>query len=248
MINGRSGLVTGAGGGIGRAAAIAFAKQGAKVTLADLSVEGVEQTAAMIRDSGGEAFCQQLDVADAAAVDAAVDAHVERHGSIDFAFNNAGISLEDLGTEWGDLDLFDRTQAVNTRGVLLCMRAEIRHMVRQGSGAIVNTASIAGMSGAGGAGYCASKHAVVGLTRSAALRYAAQGIRINAVCPGVIETPMTEGLLADPQTAAMLAQMSPIGRFGKPEDIANAVLFLCSEAASFITGHPLAVDGGYLAR
>ena len=153
-----------------------------------------------------------------------------------------------METPWGDLTAYDRSIAVNQRGLLLCMTAELRHMERAGRGAIVNTASIAGMSGAGGAGYCGSKHAVVGLTRSAALRYAAQGIRINAICPGAIRTPMVEAVAQEEEAARFIAAMHPMNRIGEAQEVADAVVFLCSDKASFITGHPLAVDGGYLAR
>lgn len=241
-------FVTGAAGGIGRAAALAFAAAGGRVTIADRDGAQLAETARLIAAGGGEAHAVTLDVTDAAAVDVAIDDHVARWGGIDCAFNNAGVALEDANTDWGTAALFDRTMAVNVNGILNCMRAELRHMTPRRSGVIVNTASIAGETGAGGAGYCGSKHAVIGLTRSAALRYAAEGIRINAVCPGVIATPMTAGMADDPKTAAIIAQMQPMGRIGQPEEIATAVLFLCSDAASFITGHPLAVDGGYLAR
>lgn len=248
MFQGKSYFITGAGGGIGRATAVALGAQGARVTLADVHEAGIEETAKLVRDAGGEAATVRLDVTDKAATDAALDAHAARWGGLDGAFNNAGVTLEGVHSEWGDAAIIERTLAINTMGVAHCMQAEIRHMLASGGGAIVNTASIAGESGAGGAGYCASKHAVIGLTRSAALRYATQAIRVNAVCPGVISTAMTAPIEADPKGAAILAQMQPIGRIGQPEEVASAVLFLLSDAASFITGHPLAVDGGYLAR
>ncbi len=185
---------------------------------------------------------------DRSAVDAAVDDLVLRWGRLDIAFNNAGVSLEGMTTPWDAVDIYDRVVAVNQRGVMLCMAAELRHMARQGSGAIVNTASVAGMAGMSGPGYCGSKHAVIGLTRSAAMRYAAQGIRVNAVCPGAITTPMTDAAAADPGSRAFMAQMHPMNRMGEAHEVADAVVFLASDKASFITGHPLAVDGGYLAR
>ncbi|QKS01407.1 glucose 1-dehydrogenase [Sphingomonas sp. CL5.1] len=246
LFEGKTAFVTGGGAGIGRATALAFAAEGAKVAVADL--KGAEAVAAEIIAAGGEAFAIELDVTDEAAVNAAVDAVVARWGRLDCAFNNAGVTLEMLGTPWGDLDAYDRTVAINQRGVVLCMAAELRHMAARKSGAIVNTSSIAGLSGAGGAAYCASKHAVIGLTRSAALRFAAEGIRVNAVCPGVIATAMTAPIAADPQGKAVLDQMMPIGRMGEAREIADAVIFLCSDKASFITGHPLAVDGGFAAR
>lgn len=247
-MQGRTVFVTGGGSGIGRAAAIAFAEEGARVAIADLNADGAAETAAMVRAAGVEAHHGALDVTDQAAVDAFVDDIVARWGGLDCAFNNAGVALEGMETGWGDLDAYDRTVAVNQRGLLLCMAAELRHMERAGRGAIVNTASIAGMAGAGGAGYCGSKHAVIGLTRSAAMRYAAQGIRINAVCPGAIRTPMVEAVAKEEAAARFIAEMHPMNRLGEAREVADAVVFLCSDKASFITGHPLAVDGGYLAR
>ncbi|MFT3975576.1 MAG: glucose 1-dehydrogenase [Sphingomonas bacterium] len=246
LFEGKTAFVTGGGSGIGRATALAFAAEGAKVAVADL--KGADAVADEIVAAGGEAFGIALDVTDVAAVDAAVDAVAARWGRLDCAFNNAGVTLEMMDTQWGDLAAYDTTIAINQRGVLLCMAAELRHMAVQKSGAIVNTSSIAGLSGSGGAGYCGSKHAVIGLTRSAALRFAGQGIRVNAVCPGVIETAMTAAVAATPQGRAVLDQMTPMGRMGVAREIADAVVFLCSDKASFITGHPLAVDGGYIAR
>ena len=248
LLEGQTAFVTGAGGGIGRATALAFAAEGAKVMVTDINAAGAAETAAMIVAAGGEALSAGLDVTDAAACDVVVDALVAAWGRIDCALNNAGVSLEGMGTPWGQRDVFDRSFDINVTGVLNCMNAELRHMAPAGRGAIVNTASIAGLSGAGGAGYCGSKHAVVGLTKSAALRYAAQGVRVNAVCPGAIVTPMTDAVAKDPQGAAFMAQMHPLGRMGEAHEVADAVVFLCSPRASFITGHPLAVDGGFMAR
>jgi len=246
MLEGKIAFVTGGAGGIGAATARAFAAEGAKVAVADL--KAAEGTAQAIRDAGGEAYAVSLDVTDEAAVNAAVDGVVERWGRLDIAFNNAGVSLEDLTTPWDSVALYDKVVAVNQRGVMLCMAAELRHMARQGAGAIVNTASVAGMTGLAGAGYCGSKHAVVGLTRSAAMRYATEGIRVNCVCPGAIVTPMTESEALSDQSRAFMAQMHPMNRMGRAEEIADGVVFLASDRASFITGHPLAIDGGYLAR
>ncbi|MCW0197569.1 glucose 1-dehydrogenase [Sphingopyxis sp.] len=248
LLAGKTVFVTGGGSGIGRTTALAFAAAGAKVAVADLNADGAAETAALIAAAGGEARHGALDVTDGAAVDAFVDALVADWGALDCAFNNAGVALEGMETPWGDLAAYDRSIAVNQRGLLLCMTAELRHMEKAGRGAIVNTASIAGLSGAGGAGYCGSKHAVVGLTRSAALRYAAQGIRINAVCPGAIRTPMVEAVAQEEEAARFIAAMHPMNRIGEAQEVADAVVFLCSDKASFITGHPLAVDGGYLAR
>lgn len=246
ILEGKIAFVTGGAGGIGAATARAFAAEGAKVAVADL--KAAEATAQAIRDAGGEAYALALDVTDEAAVTAAVDGVVAKWGRLDIAFNNAGVSLEDFTTPWDSVELYDKVVAVNQRGVMLCMAAELRHMARQGAGAIVNTASVAGMTGLSGAGYCGSKHAVVGLTRSAAMRYATEGIRVNCVCPGAIVTPMTETTAMSDQSRAFMAQMHPMNRMGLAEEIADGVVFLASDKASFITGHPLAIDGGYLAR
>lgn len=248
LLEGRSTLVTGGGSGIGRATALAFAAQGARVAVADLDGASAEATAALIREQGGDAYGATLDVTDRAAVDAFVDGVAERWGGIDAAFNNAGISPEQMETPWGDLGPAAVTMRVNYEGVLFCMNAELRHMAKAGKGSIIGTSSIAGLSANGGAGYCASKHAVIGLTKSAAVRYAAAGIRVNCVCPGVIETALTEPLLADAQTHAYLKTLQPMPRIGKAREIADAVVFLASDMSSFVTGHPLVVDGGCLAR
>lgn len=248
LLEGRTAFVTGAGSGIGRATALAFAGEGAKVAATDLVAEWAGETARLIEDAGGEAYAAQLDVRDRAAVDAAVDAVVERWGRLDCAFNNAGVSIETMTTPWGDQEAYEGVFGPNCHGVMYCIAAEARHMAKARRGAIVNTASVAGMAGLSGPGYCGSKHAVVGFTRSAAMRWAAEGIRVNAVCPGAIVTPMTDVTVSDPQAAAFMAQMHPMGRMGEAREVADAVVFLCSDKASFITGHPLAVDGGYLAR
>lgn len=246
LLKGRIAFVTGGAGGIGAATARAFAEEGAKVAVADL--KDPTETVQTIVDAGGEAYGLSLDVTDQAAVTAAVDGVVAKWGRLDIAFNNAGVSLEDYTTPWESVDLYDKVVAVNQRGVMLCMAAELRHMAAQQSGAIVNTASVAGLVGLAGAGYCGSKHAVVGLTRSAAMRYAAEGIRINCVCPGAIATPMTEAEGLSEQSRAFMAQMHPMNRMGRAEEIADGVVFLVSDKASFITGHPLAIDGGFVAR
>jgi NAD(P)-dependent dehydrogenase (short-subunit alcohol dehydrogenase family) len=248
LFEGQVAIVTGAGGGIGRAAAISFAREGAQVALCDLDAALVQETLNIIEAERGKAIGEAFNITDDAKVEAFMDDVVSRFGKIDAAFNNAGVSVEDLGTPWGEPDLFDKSMSVNARSVMICMRNELRHMEKAGRGAIVNTASVAGMSGLSGPGYCGSKHAVIGLTRSAAMAYAAQGIRVNAVCPGAIRTPMTAALASDPQGAAFIGQMHPMGRIGEAQEVADAVIFLCSSKASFITGHPLAVDGGYLAR
>jgi NAD(P)-dependent dehydrogenase (short-subunit alcohol dehydrogenase family) len=247
-LEGRSTLVTGGGSGIGRATALAFAAEGAKVAVADLNGAAAEETAKLIRDKGGEAYGETLDVTDKAAVDTFVDGVAARWGGIDAAFNNAGISPEDFSIPWGELGAADSTMSVNYQGVLYCMVAELRHMEKAGKGSIIGTSSIAGLSANGGAGYCASKHAVVGLTKSAAVRYAPLGIRVNCVCPGVIKTAMTQQFINDPQAHEFLKQLQPMPRLGEPQEIVDAVVFLASDKSSFITGHPLVVDGGCLAR
>lgn len=232
--------------GIGAATALAFAREGARVAVADR--DDPASVVAAITSAGGEAYGVLLDVTDEAAVNAAVDDLVARWGRIDIGFNNAGVSVQRMGSEWGDTEPYDREVAINQRGILLSMRAELRHMASQGSGAIVNTASVAGLTGIAGAGYTASKHAVIGLTRSAALAYAERGIRVNCVCPGAIETPMTQVDAQGEEARRFMAAMHPMNRLGLAEEVAKAVVFLASDMASFITGHPLAVDGGFLAR
>lgn len=241
MLAGKTAFVTGAGSGMGRATAIAMAREGAKVLCADLS--GADETAATI---GGEAHAVALDVTDQAAVDAAVDRLVARWGRLDIAFNNAGINIENKRDHWERLDLFDKTMEVNVRGVMICMLAELRHMYPARSGSIINTASTAAFSGIAGPGYVASKHAVMGLTRSAALRYAEHGIRINALCPGAT----FGGMMSERHNRESLkakALSHPMNRIAQPEEMAEGVVFLASDGASYMTGHPLAIDGGFLA-
>ena len=243
---GRTALVTGAASGIGRGAALAFARAGAQVVLADIDVANGEALARDIEAGGGSALFVRTDVADAQQVDAMVAAAVARFGRIDCAFNNAGIEEEHLKLAESDEALYDRMMAINVKGVWLCMRRLIAQMLVQGGGAIVNTASVAGLVGAPRhAIYAASKHAVVGLTKSAAAEYGKKGIRINSVCPGVIRTPMLERALArDPNWESSLVALHPIGRLGEVADVAAAVLYLCSDAAAFLCGHQLVVDGG----
>jgi NAD(P)-dependent dehydrogenase (short-subunit alcohol dehydrogenase family) len=242
---GQVALVTGAASGIGRETALAFARAGARVVVSDIAVAGGEETVGLIREAGGEASFVRADVAVAAEVEALVAAAVARYGRIDCAFNNAGVELENQRLADTDEALFDRMMAINVKGVWLCLQHEIRQMLRQGGGHIVNTASVAGLVGAPKhAAYAASKHAVLGLTKSAAAEYGRKGIRINAVCPGVIRTPMLERALErEAGWEAGITALHPIGRIGEAHEVASAVLWLCSDASSFVTGHALAVDG-----
>ncbi len=243
-------LVTGASSGIGRATALAFARAGAQVVVADRAVAGGEETASMIQDAGGDAIFVRTNVTQAAEVEALIAQVMETYGRLDCAHNNAGIAGARAPTADYPEDMWQRVLTVNLTGVWLCMKYEIPHMLTQGGGAIVNTASVAGLVGiAGNAAYNASKHGVVGLTKTAALEYAKQGIRINAVCPGVIGTEYIQQAIQNtPELEQQYLAVEPIGRLGTPEEIAAAVLWLCSDAASFVTGHTMTVDGGWVAQ
>ncbi|MDO8651739.1 MAG: SDR family oxidoreductase [Undibacterium sp.] len=245
----KSVLVTGAASGIGRAASLAFARAGAKVTVADLDRAGGVETVAMIRQAGGVADFIQTNVCKAAEVEALIAQIVATHGRLDCAFNNAGIEIEHLPLADSDEESFDKIMNVNVKGIWLCMKHEIRQMLKQGGGTIVNTASVAGLVGAPLQPiYAASKHAVVGLTKTAAAEYGRAGIRINTVCPGIIRTPMLDqALLREPRREKTIVKVHPIGRLGEAEEVSNAALWLCSDLSSFVTGHQLAVDGGLTA-
>jgi len=243
MLEGKVALVTGAGAGIGRASALAFAAAGANVVVSDLDPIGGQETAELIARAGGNPLFVKADVTDADQVNALVEQAVAHFGRLDCAHNNAGL----LGTvaaliESSD-DNFDRVFDVNVRGVWLCLKAEIRQMLRQGGGAIVNTASSAGLKGSPTLpAYSASKHAVIGLTKSVALAYARQGIRVNAVCPGYVETDLLDRLFADdPVKKESERAGTLIGRFGTPEEVAQSVVWLCSDAASLMTACALPV-------
>jgi NAD(P)-dependent dehydrogenase (short-subunit alcohol dehydrogenase family) len=242
-------LVTGAGSGIGRASALAFAQAGAQVVVSDVVRDGAEETVRLIRSRAGEATCITADVSQSGDVEGLVKATVETYGRLDCAHNNAGIEGALVTTADYPEDGWDRLMGVNLKGVWLCLKFEIQQMLRQGSGAIVNTSSVAGLTGGISAAYCASKHGVIGLTKHAALEYAKQGIRVNAVCPGVIRTPLLDrAIAARPEWATAFLAAEPIGRFGTPEEVAEAVVWLCSDAASFVTGLAMPVDGGFVAR
>ncbi len=242
-LGGKVALVTGASGGIGRAAALAFARSGASVLVSDVNEDGGRETVSLIEAAGGKAVWQRCDVSKGDEVKAMVAAAVDAFGRLDYAFNNAGINS--LGANEYEDEVWARSVGINLTGVMLCMREEAEVMLKQGGGAIVNTASINGLIGnPSQPGYVATKHGVVGLTRHGALRWAKSGIRVNAVCPGVIETPMTAPLVADPQMKQVIEGMTPMGRMGRAEEIAEAVVWLCSDAAGFVTGHPMVIDGG----
>jgi NAD(P)-dependent dehydrogenase (short-subunit alcohol dehydrogenase family) len=248
-LEGKVGLVTGGTSGIGRDAAVLFAKAGAKVVVAGRrEVEGKE-TIDLIRAVGGEGLFVKTDVSQAAEVQALVQKTVEKFGRLDVAFNNAGIEGSWISIAEQSEEDWDRTININLKGVWLCLKHEIQQMLKQGSGgAIVNMASIAGLIGsAGAATYCASKHGVMALTKSAALETARSGIRINVVCPAVIETPMGERIWGAPEMKKFALGLHPIGRFGTPMEIAEAVVWMCSDRASFMTGQSLVLDGGFLA-
>lgn len=249
QLEGKTALVTGGASGIGRAAALAYAREGARVVAVDLNTEGGEETVQMIKEEGGDAILVHADVANAADTQIMVDRAVAAYGSLDCAFNNAGVSGgRGLIHEYSEDD-WDRVTGINLKGVWLCMKYEIIQMLTQGSGAIVNTASVMGLvGGSRSPAYGASKHGVVGLTRTAAVAYAQSGIRVNAVCPGYIRTPLIEqGALTDPGGEERIIARHPVGRLGTPEEVAETVVWLCSDAASFVTGHAMAVDGGYVA-
>lgn len=244
-------LVTGAGGGIGLATARAFAEAGAVVIIADRDATLIEAAADQLRSMGDQVVAVTCDVTDRGQVQAMIEQAVKTYGRLDAAFNNAGINCDAAPMAETEDEEFENVVNINLRGVWNCMKAELRQMMAQGSGAIVNCSSIGGMRGSKGrAAYSASKFGVIGLTRAAALDYADKGIRINVVCPGIIgNTPMAARVTKnyDPDIVKAFVAAEPIGRLGEPEDIAAAVLWLCSPAASFVLGHAMVIDGGILA-
>jgi NAD(P)-dependent dehydrogenase (short-subunit alcohol dehydrogenase family) len=243
---GKVAFVTGGGTGIGRAAALAFAREGANVVVADISEQGNQETARMIEAAGSRAIAVHCNVARSEDVKAALDNAVQTFGRLDFAFNNAGVEQPlSLAADISEEE-WERIINIDLRSVFLCMKHEIPLMLKQNAGVIVNTSSGAGVKGiAGQAAYCAAKFGIVGLTKAAALDYAKSGIRINAVCPGIIETPMMGRFSGGtPEGRERVIDLEPVGRMGKPEEIAAAVLWLCSDAAAFVVGHALVIDGG----
>jgi NAD(P)-dependent dehydrogenase (short-subunit alcohol dehydrogenase family) len=251
LLERKAALITGAGGGIGRATALAFAREGARVAVADVAIENARETVAQVNAAGGQAISLAGDVTRDADVRAMIDTVVRTYGRLDCAFNNAGIAgwhVDAAGkktAEWSE-EAFDRMIAVNLKGVWLCMRHELPQMQTQGGGAIVNTGSIAGLVGLPtSSAYVAAKHGVLGLTKTAAIEYAKTNIRVNAVCPGYIKTPMTEETMRR-RGEAILAQV-PFHRMGTPEEIAEMVVWLCSDRASYVSGACYNVDGGWMA-
>lgn len=245
----KTALITGAGSGLGRATALLFAKNNANVVVSDINTDGGEETVRLIQDLGGTAVFIKCDVANDQEVNTLIEKTISDFGRLDFAVNNAGIGGKILPTHKYPTDNFKTVMDVNTNGVFYCMRAELEVMVKQGYGSIVNVSSVAGLLGfPQNIAYSASKHAVIGLTKTAGLEYARKGIRVNAVCPVFTITPLVEQLFEfDPTIEQKLEASIPMKRFGKPEEVADVIVYLCSDAASFITAHAMPIDGGTVA-
>ncbi len=250
LVAGKVVLVTGGASGIGRASALAFAREGARVVLGDIDTKGSEETVAAIAKAGGEAVFQPVDVSVEAEVEKLIDRCLQEHGRIDCAHNNAGITGSSGALHELDLKGWQRTLDVNLTSIFLCMKHEIRAMLKQGGGAIVNSSSGAGLVAVPGLSpYCASKHAILGLTKTAAVENARTGIRVNAICPGSTDTPMLRAIMGrDPELEKMILAGQPGGRLGKAEEIAEAAVWLCSDRASFVSGESMLVDGAAVAR
>ncbi len=247
-LSGKVALITGGTSGIGRETALRFAQAGAKVVIAGRREPEGEETVELVRAAGGEGQFVKADVSHASEVEMLVQKTVGKFGKMDIAFNNAGVEGEWIPITRQPEEDFDRVISINLKGVWLCLKYEIRQMLRQGGGAIVNMSSIAGFVGSSGAAaYIASKHGVLGLTKTAALETAKNNIRVNAICPGAIETAMADRLFGAPEVHKYVLSHHPIGRFGRPEEIADAVVWMCSDRASFMTGQSLVLDGGFLA-
>ncbi|EMA38910.1 short-chain family oxidoreductase [Halococcus morrhuae DSM 1307] len=242
-------IVTGASSGIGRASAERFAAEGASVVIADVDREGGEETVERIENDGGEAMFVDVDVSDESSVEAMVEETVDTYGGLDIAHNNAGISPSYAPTADVSVEDWQQVIDINLTGVWQCLKAELPAMVESGGGAIVNTASIGGLVASGSAPYTGSKHGVVGLTKTAAVEYGGQGVRVNAICPGVVETPMQQQASEDSTEAVdAVTGAQALNWMADPAEIANAAAWLCSDESSFVTGHPLAVDGGLVAQ
>lgn len=251
LLEGKVAIITGAASGIGRSAAMLFAREGSMVAVVDTAVDGGEETVQEIRKLGGEAFFVKTDVTNEDEVRAMIERTVSTFERLDCAFNNAGITTHTTSFEKFSNEIWTRIVDVDLKGVWLCMKYELATMREQGHGSIVNTSSYLGLVGSRGSNpaYHAAKHGVIGLTRSAAVQYAKAGIRVNAVCPGATETPQISELLeADPNLRAAMTNISPMGRLGKPEEVAQAAAWLLSDRSSFVTGQALAVDGGAVAQ
>jgi len=254
LVSGKVALVTGAGAGIGRAAALKFAEEGAKVVVSDLNGDGGSETVALIRQKAGDATFVRADVTAATEVEALIAKAVAAFGRLDCACNNAGIEGRIVPLAEQSEEDFDKVMSVNAKGTFLCLKYEIDWMVKNGGGAIVNLASAAGLIGFPGLGpYAASKHAINGLTKNAALEYSKLGIRVKSVCPGGIETRMLDSLVAQAskgqlKTRQMMDPLHPMGRIGSPEEVAELIVWLCSDRAAFVTGANVTIDGGYVAQ